>query len=72
MCLCLRSFSFAMADLESWVYLSSEVSIPRVGFGSCGLQNTQLMTCEALKNGVKLIDSAQARGSTTCRTYYKN
>lgn len=48
--------------LDASVYLSSEVSIPRVGFGSCGLRNTAEMTCVALKNGVKLIDSAQARG----------
>lgn len=48
--------------LDSWIYLSSEVSIPRVGFGSCGLRNTAEMTCASLKNGVKMIDSAQARG----------
>ena len=47
---------------DSWVYLSSEVSIPRVGFGTCGLPNTGEMTCAALKNGVKMLDSAQARG----------
>eukprot|EP00603_Paraphysomonas_imperforata_P015742 CAMPEP_0114454962 /NCGR_PEP_ID=MMETSP0104-20121206/2852_1 /TAXON_ID=37642 ORGANISM="Paraphysomonas imperforata, Strain PA2" /NCGR_SAMPLE_ID=MMETSP0104 /ASSEMBLY_ACC=CAM_ASM_000202 /LENGTH=317 /DNA_ID=CAMNT_0001627363 /DNA_START=85 /DNA_END=1035 /DNA_ORIENTATION=- len=48
-------------DVDSWVYLSSEVSIPRVGFGTCGLHNTGDMTCAALKNGVKMLDSAQAR-----------
>jgi hypothetical protein len=48
---------------SEWVYLSSEVSIPRVGFGTCGLRNTAEMTCVALKNGVKMLDSAQARGT---------
>lgn len=48
-------------DMDSWVYLGAELSMPRVGFGSCGLKHTRQMTCTAIKNGVKLVDSAQAR-----------
>lgn len=43
------------------VYVSNEIQMPRIGFGTAGLRHlTKEMTCLAIESGVRLIDSAQA------------
>jgi hypothetical protein len=44
------------------IYLTKDVSIPRVGFGTAGLGNSHISApCDALKAGIRLLDTAQAR-----------
>lgn len=56
-------FLFVKGSLNSLntVYVSNEIQMPRIGFGTAGLGRlTKEMTCIALESGVRLIDSAQA------------
>jgi diketogulonate reductase-like aldo/keto reductase len=55
------SFSFSFLDNSNSVYLSNDLQMPRIGFGTAALgERTKEMTCHALEAGVRLIDSAQA------------
>jgi diketogulonate reductase-like aldo/keto reductase len=52
----------SLLDNLHTVYVSNEIQMPRIGFGTAALgQLTEEMTCAALDSGVRLIDSAQAR-----------
>jgi diketogulonate reductase-like aldo/keto reductase len=52
----------SLLDSSHTVYVSNEIQMPRIGFGTAALgQLTEEMICEALNSGVRLIDSAQAR-----------
>jgi hypothetical protein len=52
----------SLLDNSHTVYISNEIQMPRIGFGTAALgQQTRDMTCEAINAGVRLIDSAQAR-----------
>jgi diketogulonate reductase-like aldo/keto reductase len=51
----------SLLDNSHTVYISNEIQMPRIGFGTAALgQRTKEMTCEAINAGVRLIDSAQA------------
>lgn len=55
-------FSHSTPGSNHNIYLTSEVSLPWVGFGTCGLGGiTRNLTCTALQSGVQLLDSAEAR-----------
>ena len=48
-------------DISQTVYVSQEIQMPRIGFGTAALGGrVKAMTCTALKAGIRLIDSAQA------------
>ena len=51
-----------LLDNSHTVYVSNEIQMPRVGYGTAALGSfTKEMICEALNSGIRLIDSAQAR-----------
>jgi diketogulonate reductase-like aldo/keto reductase len=50
-----------LLDDSKTVYVSNEIQMPRIGFGTAALgSRVKEMTCTAIKAGIKLIDSAQA------------
>lgn len=52
---------FALLDNSRSMYVSNEIQMPRIGFGTAALgDRVKEMTCAALNAGIRLIDSAQA------------